>query len=85
MATVADACIENGSGCWHDADMLLIGDYRGCLTHAEEQTQMALWSIVASPMFMSNDLRNISASSKAILLNKDAIAVSQVVSTVFTY
>jgi hypothetical protein len=48
--------------------MLLIGN--GCLTHAEEQTQMALWAISAAPMIMGNDLRNISAASKAILLNK---------------
>ena len=57
-----------GPGHWHDPDMLLIGN--GCLTHAEEQTQMALWAISAAPMIMGNDLRNISAASKAILLNK---------------
>jgi hypothetical protein len=27
---------------------------------------------------MGNDLRNVSAASRAVLLNKDAIAVSQV-------
>ena len=35
-----------GPGHWHDPDMLLIGN--GCLTYAEEQTQMALWSVLAS-------------------------------------
>jgi hypothetical protein len=55
--------------------MLLIGN--GCLSHAEEQTQMALWSIFAAPLIMGNDLRNVSAESKAILLNKAAIAVDQ--------
>ena len=39
-----------GPGHYHDPDMLLLGN--GCLTHAEEQTQMALWSISASaPLF----------------------------------
>lgn len=32
-----------GPGHWHDPDMLLIGN--GCLTHPEEQTQMALWQV----------------------------------------
>ena len=64
-----------GPGHWHDPDMLLIGN--GCLTTFEEQTQMALWSISAAPLIMGNDLRNITDASKAILLNKHAIAVDQ--------
>lgn len=64
-----------GPGHWHDPDMLLIG--AGCLTSEEERTQMAIWSIVAAPLVMGNDLRNVSQSSKSILLNKDAIAVDQ--------
>jgi hypothetical protein len=64
-----------GPGHWHDMDELLIGAQ--CLTIAEERTQMAIWSISASPLIMGNDLRNISANSRAILLNKNAIAVSQ--------
>ena len=39
-----------GPGHWHDPDMLLIGN--GCLTHAEEQTQMSLWAIFAAPLIM---------------------------------
>lgn len=64
-----------GPGHWHDMDMLLIGSH--CVSIEEERTQMAVWSISASPLIMGNDLRNVSAASKAILLNKDAIAVSQ--------
>merc|ERR1719387_444182 len=56
-------------------DMLLIGN--GCITFEEERTQMAIWAISASNLFMGNDLRNISEGLKAILLNKDAIAVNQ--------
>ena len=55
--------------------MLLIGN--GCLSAAEEQTQMAIWAIIASPLIMGNDMRNVSAASKAILTNAAAIAVSQ--------
>jgi len=64
-----------GPGHWHDMDMLLIGN--DCITHDEERTQMAIWAISAAPLIMGNDLRNVSAESKSILLNKDAISVNQ--------
>ena len=38
---------------------------------------MAIWCISSSPLMMGNDLRNVSAASRAILLNARAIAVSQ--------
>lgn len=52
--------------------MLIIGDFG--LNTKQQRTQMALWSIWASPMLMSNDLRNISSDSVSILQNKDVIA-----------
>lgn len=64
-----------GPGHWHDMDMLLIGN--GCVSHDEEMTQMAIWAISASPLIMGNDMRNVTAASKSILTNADAIAVSQ--------
>lgn len=64
-----------GPGYWHDMDMLLIGN--GCISTDEEKTQMAIWSISASPLIMGNDLRSVPEASKAILQNTDAIAVSQ--------
>jgi len=56
-------------------DMLLIGN--DCITIEEQKTQMAIWSISASPLIMGNDLRKVSDTSKAILLNAEAIAVNQ--------
>ena len=38
---------------------------------------MAIWCILAAPLIMSNDLRNIKPESKEILLNKLAISVNQ--------
>ena len=38
---------------------------------------MAIWSILAAPLIMSNDLRSIRPEMKAILQNKDVIAVDQ--------
>ena len=76
-----------GPGHWHDMDMLLIGTVsqghdggiagRRCVSPEEEQTQMAIWAISAAPLIMGNDMRNVSAASKAILFNERALAVSQ--------
>jgi len=38
---------------------------------------MALWSIMASPLIMSVDLRTISPYPRSVLLNRRAIAVNQ--------
>ena len=65
----------HGPGRWFDADQLLIG--AGCLTPDEERTQMALWSVLAQPLFVSADFRNMSADSAAVLLNERAIAIDQ--------
>lgn len=56
-------------------DMLLIGN--DCVNDDEARTQMAIWSIIAAPLIMGNDARNVSDSARAILVNKDAIAVNQ--------
>merc|ERR1712032_502012 len=72
-----------GSGGWHDPDMLLVGASCGKpthganLTHEEEQMQMAIWAMVSAPLMMSNNLTCIAESSKAILLNKEVVAVNQ--------
>ncbi|XP_003775073.1 alpha-galactosidase A [Sarcophilus harrisii] len=64
-----------GPGGWNDPDMLVIGNFG--LSWDQQITQMALWAIMAAPLFMSNDLRNISPQSKALLQNKDVIAINQ--------
>ena len=58
-----------------DPDMLLIGNT--CISDDEARTQMAIWSILAAPLIMGNDLRTVSDSARAILLNSEAIAVDQ--------
>ena len=47
------------------------------MNEAESQSQMALWAVMASPLIMSNDLRNISSWARNILLNRAVIAVNQ--------
>lgn len=58
-----------------DPDMLLIGNT--CISDAEARTQLAIWSILAAPLIMGNDLRTVADSARAILLNAEAIAVDQ--------
>eukprot|EP00061_Rhincodon_typus_P005210 g24459.t1 len=64
-----------GPGGWNDPDMLVIGNFG--LSRDQQMTQMALWAIMAAPLLMSNDLRNIDADSKALLQNQYVIAINQ--------
>lgn len=64
-----------GPGGWNDPDMLVIGNYG--LSHDQQESQMALWAIMAAPLIMSNDLRDICPRSKALLQNKHIIAINQ--------
>lgn len=64
-----------GPGHWNDPDMLLIGNYG--LTIDQSKSQMAIWAILAAPLIMSNDLKNIRPEFSEILLNEKIIAVNQ--------
>ncbi|XP_051877303.1 alpha-galactosidase A isoform X2 [Pristis pectinata] len=64
-----------GPGGWNDPDMLVIGNFG--LSKDQQVTQMALWAIMAAPLLMSNDLRNINPDSKALLQNQYIIAINQ--------
>ena len=64
-----------GPGHWNDPDMLEIGN--GHMTDTEYRTHMSLWALTAAPLLAGNDIRNMSAATKAILMNKDVIAVDQ--------
>ncbi|KFV07654.1 Alpha-galactosidase A, partial [Pterocles gutturalis] len=76
-----------GPGGWNDPDMasritrlvflsqLVIGNFG--LSWDQAVTQMAMWAIMAAPLFMSNDLRHISPEAKWLLQNKEVIAINQ--------
>jgi hypothetical protein len=55
--------------------MLTIGNFG--LSRDQSRTQMALWAIWSSPLYMSNDLRKLKPEMKKILQNKAVIAVNQ--------
>ena len=54
---------------------LIIGNFG--LSYDQSKTQMAIWSILAAPLIMSVDLRNMRPEFKYILQNRRVIAVNQ--------
>lgn len=38
---------------------------------------MGAWAVFAAPLIMGNDVRNLTAAQRAILLHKDLIAINQ--------
>ena len=64
-----------GPGHWNDPDMLEVGN--GGMTWDEYRAHFSLWAIMAAPLMAGNDLRSLNDSTKAILLNRDVIAVDQ--------
>ncbi|KAG1696934.1 Alpha-N-acetylgalactosaminidase [Nymphon striatum] len=65
-----------GPGQWNDPDMASFLGNPG-LSYDQSKAQMAIWSILAAPLLMSNDLRKLAPEFKAILQNKKIIAVDQ--------
>ena len=76
-----------GPGNWNDPDMLIVGlrgnkgpagdlGGTGC-NDTEYQSNMSLWSIMASPLIATNDIRNMNSQTKKILLNSEVIAIDQ--------
>jgi alpha-galactosidase len=64
-----------GPGHWNDPDMLEIGN--GGLTDTEYRSHFSLWAMMAAPLMAGNDVAGMSEATKAILLNKEVIAVDQ--------
>ena len=65
----------SGPGHWNDPDMLEVGN--GKLTLAENRTHFSWWAMLAAPLLAGNDLPNMKPEVKAILTNKDVIAINQ--------
>jgi len=61
---------------WNYPDILLVG-LPGGLNEMEERTQFGMWAIVASPLFLGNDLFNMPQYAKEIVMNKEVIAIDQ--------
>ncbi len=73
---------------WNDPDMLIVGLYgrkgapsselngSGC-SDIEYRSQMSLWCLMAAPLMITCDVRNMNAETKEILTNKDIIEINQ--------
>lgn len=62
-------------GAFNDPNETLIGTK--LLTVPEERSQLSLWSILAAPLYASGDLSTASRATRAILSNREVIAVDQ--------
>ncbi|MGN0989669.1 MAG: glycoside hydrolase family 27 protein [Eubacteriales bacterium] len=72
----------SGPGCWNDMDMLTVGMYMDRPDKEKNTTDayrlhFAWWAMFMSPLMIGCDIRNMSDDTKAILLNKDIIAIDQ--------
>ncbi len=64
-----------GPGHWNDPDMLEVGN--GKLSMAENRTHFSMWAMLSAPLLAGNDLPNMKPEVKAILTNRDVIAINQ--------
>ncbi|MDR3451874.1 MAG: glycoside hydrolase family 27 protein [Rhodoferax sp.] len=64
-----------GPGHWNDPDMLEVGN--GELSLAENRAHFSMWAMVAAPLLAGNDLTKMTPEVKAILTNRDVIAIDQ--------
>jgi alpha-galactosidase len=69
-----------GPGHWNDLDMLVPGPvtaHHFDWTVQQEQSQLAVWSMEASPLILSTDVPRLTPAELAPLKNPDMIAVDQ--------
>ena len=64
-----------GPGHWNDPDMLEVGN--GRLSLAENRSHFSMWAMLAAPLLAGNDLSHMTPEIKAILTNRDVIAIDQ--------
>jgi alpha-galactosidase len=64
-----------GPGHWNDPDMLEVGN--GGMSETEYRSHFSLWAELAAPLMAGNDLANMPPAIKAILTNREVIAIDQ--------
>ena len=62
-------------GHWNDPDMLEVGV--GDLSYTESESHFALWCMMASPLILGNDIRNMSDEILNLIKNKTLISIDQ--------
>ncbi|MDI1249800.1 MAG: glycoside hydrolase family 27 protein [Lacunisphaera sp.] len=64
-----------GPGRWNDPDMLEVGNPG--LSLAESRAHFSFWCLLAAPLMAGNDVRTMTPEIRAILTDRDVIAVNQ--------
>lgn len=67
--------LVNGLGGFNDPDMLEVGN--GGMSFDEYKTHISLWAMMAAPLILGNDVRDMTPQTLSLLTNKDIIAVDQ--------
>lgn len=63
-----------GLGHWNDPDMLEVGNG---MTVNQDRAHFSLWCMMAAPLILGNDLKNMQKETKEIILNREMIAIDQ--------
>jgi len=67
-----------GNGNWNDPDNIIVGYPRNNKqTYEEQKAQFSFWSLIAAPMLLCADVRNLTPEIESIILNEEVIAISQ--------
>ena len=64
-----------GPGGWNDPDKLEIGN--GGMSEDEYRAHMTLWTMLAAPLMLGNDVRTMSPATIALLESRGVIAIDQ--------
>ncbi|WJX34518.1 Alpha-galactosidase 3 [Trifolium repens] len=79
MTTIADLndkwASYAGPGGWNDPDMLEVGN--GGMTYQEYRAHFSIWALAKAPLLIGCDVRNLTAETLEILINKEVIAINQ--------
>ena len=73
----------HGQGCFNDMDMLVVGIHGESrfigdgMNDTQYKTHFSIWSMFGSPLMIGCDIRNMSESTKKILMNRELIAINQ--------
>ncbi len=63
-----------GPGHWNDPDMLEVGNG---MTVNEDRAHFTMWCMMAAPLILGNDVRDMTPETLEILTNMDVIAIDQ--------
>jgi len=68
-----------GPGGWNDPDMLLGSDPHTAsyLTQAQSRTMFSMWSVMAAPLLIGSNIRNLSTYDLTTYSNTEVIAIDQ--------